>query len=44
MKNVTPEMMDEVVDMSHDLYDPILQMGEEKERRFRLSSNTNMDR
>lgn len=33
MKNVTPDMMDEVVQMSHDLYDPLLKMGEEKKKK-----------
>jgi len=33
MKDVTPEIMEEVVQMSHDLYEPILEMSEEKKKK-----------
>lgn len=33
MKDVTPEIMDEVVQMSHDLYLPLRDMGDEKKKK-----------
>lgn len=33
MKNVTPELMNEVVEMSHNLYEPIRDLSEEKKKK-----------